>query len=171
MRKSLWLFLLKLVIVTGVLGYLWYARYQTMYPYWIDPFATWFFKLVGVRKWWLSLTVEHFTNLVPYVGLVLSTPGIIKGWRRSLLALIVGLVVLVIGHVLMSTGIYFVVEKHAISKAAYRYIVPIYLINDALPLVLWLAFYPRLVPEMFRLRCRERGGEGEAGETNVSDQR
>ena len=30
------------------------------------------------------------------------------------------------------------------SKAFYRFIVPMYIVNDALPLVLWLLFYPHM---------------------------
>ena len=149
MKRNLWLFLLKLLPATLLLGYLWFTVCQFAYPYWIDPIATFFFKLFGVRTWHLALTAEHFTNLVPYLALLLATPGIIKHWRRSLLALFGGLVVIVLIHIFMSVAIYFIVEAYSMSKSAYRIIVPIYLVNDAMPLILWLAFFPKVLSDLF----------------------
>ncbi len=149
MKRNLWLFLLKLLPATLLLGWLWFTQCQHAYPYWIDPLATFFFKLFKVRTWHLALTAEHFTNLVPYLALLLATPGIIKHWRRSLLALFGGLVVIVLVHMFMSVAIYFIVEAYSMSKSAYRIIVPIYLVNDALPLILWLAFFPKVLSELF----------------------
>ena len=122
MKRNLWLFLLKLLPATLILGWLWFTQCQHAYPYWIDPIATFFFKLFGVRTWHLALTAEHFTNLVPYLALLLATPGIIKHWRRSLLALFGGLVVIVLVHMFMSVAIYFIVEAYSMSKSAYRLI-------------------------------------------------
>jgi hypothetical protein len=151
-RKSLWLFLLKLLVFSLVLGYLWFSRFQVQYPYWIDVFADPFFKLVGVRQWWLALVVEHFTNLVPYVALVLASPGFFKHWRRTALALVGGIAILILGHLLLSWAVYYFNEKYSLSRSFYRIVIPMYIINDALPLVLWLSFFPRLPSELFGFR-------------------
>ncbi|HWR83097.1 MAG TPA: hypothetical protein VN285_07330 [Candidatus Deferrimicrobium sp.] len=152
MKKSLWPFLLKLLVFSLVLGYLWFSRYQKQYPYWIDGFADPFFKLIGVRQWWLALVIEHFTNLVPYLALVLASPGLVSKWKRSLIALVGGVAILIVGHLLLSSAVYFVNEKYALSKDAYRILVPMYIINDALPLALWIGFFPKLPGELFGLR-------------------
>ncbi len=149
MRKNLWLFLLKLLVLTLVLGYLWFSRYQVQYPYWIDGIANKFFALLGVRKWWLALVVEHFTNLVPYIALVLASPGFLKHWKRTLIALVAGIAILILGHILLSCAVYHLHVKYSLSKSFYKIIVPLYIINDAMPLVLWLSFFPRLPSELF----------------------
>ena len=150
MRKDLLGFLLKLLGFTLVLGYVWFAGLQRAYPDLIEPVAAWFFELSGVRRWWLVLTVEHFTNLVPYLALIFASPGFFTNWKRTLLALLSGLSALVLAHIVMSIAIYYIVEAYSMSRQAYRLIIPIYIVNDALPLVLWLLLYPELLPRLFR---------------------
>ncbi len=149
MKKNLWLFLLKVALLTLVFGWLWFSRLQRAYPDLIGPIAEPFFELVGVRKWWLALVAEHFTNIVPYMALVLAAPGLIKDWKRTLVAFFGGLAILVLVHLLMSTAVYYVVASYEMSKTAYKILLPIYLVNDALPLVLWLAFFPKVFSELF----------------------
>ncbi|MFH1374949.1 MAG: hypothetical protein ABII79_14290 [bacterium] len=149
MRKNLWLFLLKLLVFSLALGYLWFTRYQRLYPYWIDGVADPFFEFVGVRKWWLGLVVEHFTNLVPYLALVLASPGFFRHWRRTLAALVGGVAILVLGHLLLSWAVYHFNELYSLSRSFYRIVIPMYIINDALPLLLWLSFFPSLLTELF----------------------
>ncbi|HPC11873.1 MAG TPA: hypothetical protein PK112_07215, partial [candidate division Zixibacteria bacterium] len=76
-RKELWLFLAKLVPLTLLLGYVWFRTVQRQYPDFVDVVADPFFRLVGVRRWWLALVIEHFTNIVPYLALVLASPDLI----------------------------------------------------------------------------------------------
>jgi len=158
-RKNLWLFLLKLLVFSLVLGYLWFSRYQVLYPYWIDGIADPFFKLVGVKKWWLALVVEHFTNLVPYLALVLSSPGLFKNWKRTLSALIGGIAILILGHLLLSWAVYYFNAKYSLSRDFYKIVVPMYIINDALPLVLWLSFFPKLPAELFGFRWLRKAND------------
>jgi hypothetical protein len=149
-RKELWLFLAKLAVFTLVLGYIWFKVVQRQYPELIEPVAAVFFQLTAVRRWWLVLLLEHYTNLVPYIALVLATPGLITNWKRSLIALTGGLAILILVHLVMATAVYHLVAKYALSRTCYKFLVPIYLVNDALPLVLWILFFPRVLPEMFR---------------------
>ena len=163
MRKSLWLFLLKLLVFSLALGYLWFSRYQVLYPYWIDGIADPFFKLVGVKKWWLALVVEHFTNLVPYLALVLASPGLFKHWKRTLIALVGGVAILILGHLLLSWAVYHFHVKYSLSKSFYKIVVPMYIINDALPLALWLSFFPRLPSELFGFKWFAKTTDERAG--------
>ena len=155
-KKQLWLFLAKLIPLTVLFGYLWLTGLQTRYPFLLDPIATPFFQLVGVKRWYLALVLEHFTNIVPYVALVLASPRLIRNWKRSLAALLGGVAVIVTGHLLMSWAVYHFHGLYGLSKAFYRIIVPIYLVNDALPLILWVLFYPKLPGELFGLRIFDR---------------
>lgn len=150
-KKQLWLFLAKLVPLTLILGYLWFSGLQIEYPSLLKPLATPLFAITGVRKWWLALTVEHFTSLVPYIALVLSTPDLIKDWKRSLWALFGGVAIIVAGHLLMSVAIYHIMEQYAQIKTSYVLLVPVYLINDAFPLVLWLLFFPNCLGRLLAI--------------------
>ena len=152
MKKDLWLFLLKLIPLTLVLGYFWFTNWQVRYPDWLDPIALPFFKLVGVRKWWLALVVEHFTNIIPYIALVLSVPDHIKEWKRGLLALFGGMAIIILGHLCLSWAVYYFNLDYGMSKSFYRIILPFYLLNDALPLILWLSFYPHMLSRLFGIK-------------------
>jgi hypothetical protein len=88
---------------------------------------------------------------VPYVAIVLSTPGLLRNWKRSLAALGGGVAVLVLVHLAMSAAVYHLEAEYSLSKEFYRFMVPIYVVNDALPLALWLLFYPRVLGELFDL--------------------
>lgn len=149
-RKVLWLFLAKLIPLTLVLGYFWYFSLQLKYPDLIEPIAGPIFALFGVRTWWLSLLLEHYTSLVPYIALVFSVPDIIKRWRRAVGALLGGVAVIVLGHILMSIAVYYILELFPGTRTSFILIVPVYLINDALPLILWLLFFPGLFERLFR---------------------
>jgi hypothetical protein len=151
-KKDRLLFLSKLLVFSLALGYLWFSRWQVQYPYWIGFLAEPFFRLVGVKRWWMALVLEHFTNLVPYVSLVLASPDLLKNWKRSLIALTEGVTVLILGHLLLSWGVYYVHAHHGLSQTAYKYMIPMYIVNDALPLVLWLAFFPHLPSRLFSLQ-------------------
>ncbi len=141
-KKQLWMFLAKLVPLTVILCYLWFSGFQIKYPSLLKPLAAPLFAITGVGKWWLVLTMEHFTSIVPYIALVLATPNLIKDWKRTLLALFGGVAIVIAGHLMMSISIYYIMEQFAQTKTSYILLVPVYLINDALPLVLWLLFFP-----------------------------
>ncbi|MFH2048706.1 MAG: hypothetical protein ABIJ12_04595 [bacterium] len=106
MKKDLLIFLSKLIPLTLVLGYFWFTGWQVRYPDWLDPIALPFFRMVGVKRWWLALVVEHFTNIIPYIALVLSVPDHIKFWRRGLLALFGGCAIIILGHLCQSSAVY-----------------------------------------------------------------
>ncbi len=165
MKRSLWLFLLKLLPATLLLGWLWFTRGQFAYPDLIEPMALPIFSLLGVKQWHLYLLAEHFTNLVPYIALVIATPGIVGQWKRFVFALFVGLAIIVLMHIVMSVAVYHVYEAYKMSENAFRIIVPIYLVNDALPLILWLAFFPKVLSELFGFI---KFGKGEGEEVEAS---
>ncbi len=152
MKKNLLLFLLKLASLTLILGYVWFSGLQEQYPHLISPIAIPFFKFVGVTKWRLVLVLEHFTNLVPYIALVLSSPGIITHWKRMLTALLGGTAIIMLFHLLLSWAVFYFSVKYSLSKTFYKIIVPFYLVNDAMPLILWLVFYPHLPSSLFGLK-------------------
>ena len=149
MKKNLLLFLLKLLITTLILGYFWTTGWKVAYPRWIDPIAQFFFTMFGVTDWYLSLTAEHFASLIPFIGLLVATPGLIQRWKRAIIALLGGVAAIVLMHILMSIAVFHIVEAFEMSQNAYRLLLPIYLVNDAMPLILWLVFFPTALSELF----------------------
>ncbi|RKX24774.1 MAG: hypothetical protein DRP45_07460 [Candidatus Zixiibacteriota bacterium] len=151
-KKELWKFLLRLVPLTLLFGYFWFAFLQVRYPVLIRPVASFFLELVGVDDWLLYIVLEHFTNLVPFASLVLASPGLVSNWKKTLTALFGGLAIIIAGHLLLSWVVFELNEAYGLSRAFYRVVVPLLLLNDTLPLLLWVAFYPRLPGRLLGLR-------------------
>lgn len=133
------------------------------YPNWIKPIAQLFFDIFGVTKWNLSLTAEHFASWIPFIGLLAATPGLLRRWKHALVALFGGVAAIVLMHIVMSIAIFYIVSAFEMSQNAYRLLLPIYLVNDAMPLILWLAFFPTVLSELFGfVKWGRNGGEGKA---------
>jgi len=150
--KELWLFLAKLLSLTLVLSYLWLAYWQLHYPKAIQWIALPFFDLVGVKKWYMALLLDHFTNLVPFVALVLATPGVFRNWRKTLAVMAGGLAAIICCQLLLSWAVYELISRYAMTKMYYKLSQPLFLINDTAPLILWVAFYPEMLGRLFGLR-------------------
>ena len=149
MAKTKLLFLAKLVGVTALFGWFWFAWFEHQYPLLLKPFGDWLLPLFGARKWQLSFSLAHMSNWIPYVGLVLAGPHLSSRWKYHLLALVGGLAIIVAGHFAMLIAFYHIIDAYELSKMAYRFMLPIWVLNDALPLILWLAFFPRALSELF----------------------
>jgi len=150
-KKECWLFLSKLIGASLILGWIWFAWWQEVYPDMLRPVAVPFFRLLGVKRWFLELLMHHYTSLIPYLALVIATPGHIKNYGRGLVAFFGGSGVIILGHLLMSAVVFFIVDAYGLGKTAYRLTVPVYLINDSFPLVLWLLFYHEILIKLFPL--------------------
>lgn len=155
MKIKLILFLIKLLLISSVLGFLWFWKLQNIYPHILSPLAIPFFQWVGVKKWLLSWVSNHFTNVVPYLALVLATPKALNDWKRLLAAILGGLLILTITHLLLSWLVYYYSEQYQFTRSFFRRTFPFFLINDALPLPLWLIFYPRMYMELLGLIMRK----------------
>jgi len=143
-------FLLKLIFISLILGFLWFWKAQDAYPHLLSPVAIPFFQWVGVQKWLLSRVIDHFTNIVPYIALVLATPDAFKNWKRTIIVLLSGLIALAATHLLLSWVVYYYSAQYRFTKAYFRATFPFFLFVDALPLPLWLLFYPKVLPRLFR---------------------
>lgn len=152
MKKELGLFLVKLALSVTVLGLLWFYYFQTLYPEILKPIFMPLFQMLDVRKWRLYQLLDHFTNLVPYIALVMATPGFFKNWKRTIISLAGGLAILIIGHFVLSYLDNFYYVRYRQTKQFFRSTFHYYVINDALPFLLWLAFYPRILTRLFDFR-------------------
>lgn len=152
MKKEPWPFLFKLIISSLVLGYIWFDFAQDAYPVFLKPIVFPFFKWVGVKKWRLSFLLDHFTNIIPYLALVIATPGFFKNWKRTLIAGFGGLIILIIGHLLISwiDYHYWSQAQFKLTRGFFKNTFYIYMLNDALPLGIWLLFYPQILSQIFK---------------------
>lgn len=141
-KRKLLLFLAKLVAVSLTIGYLWFDGLQIKYVDILSPVAEPVLMFFGASRWWLAMVVEHFTSLIPFIALVLASPGLISRWQNSLIGLVAGIAIIVSGHLLMSVGVFHIVENFGMSRTGYVFLIPLYILNDALPLILWLVFFP-----------------------------
>lgn len=163
MKKESWLFPAKVAVFLIIFGWIWFWYIQDLYPYILKPVAFPFFQWVGVKKWRLSLLLDHFTNIIPYVTLVCASPGFFRNWKKTLLAFFGGLAILMIGHLLLSWIDYHYFSQYKMTKAFFRGTFPFLMLNDALPLGLWLLFYPKVLPGVFSF---VKFGKGAASEIN-----
>jgi hypothetical protein len=159
MKKNLLPFLIKLLLISLVLGFLWFWKLQNLYPRLLWPVAVPFFQWVGVKKWLLSWVLNHFANIVPYLALVLATPRVLNNRKKLLAAILGGLLVLAIMHLFLSWMVYHYYEQYQFTKSFFRRTFPFFLINDALPLPLWLVFYPRIHKELFGFIFKKKVAE------------
>jgi hypothetical protein len=161
-KKESWLFLIKVALFLLAFGWIWFWLVQDAYPYFLKPVAYPFFQWIGVRKWRLSLLLDHFTNIVPYVTLVCASPGFFKNWKKTLVALFGGLIILMIGHLLLSCVDYYFYSRYKMTKSFFKGMFPFLMLNDALPLGLWLLFYPKVLTEVFSFLKFGRKAETES---------
>ena len=152
MNRKLALFLAKLAVFSVVLCYVWFKGLQEAYPEILSPIAIHIIAWFGAKKWLLFLLMDHFTNLIPFIALVAATPLFFVRWRKTLTVVLVGLSTMVVLHLAISIVFYHFYEAYGFSETFYKLTVPVYLINDALPFVLWILFYHGMLGELFGLR-------------------
>jgi len=147
-RKDLLLFFLSLVVISVVLTWFWFDGLQVRYAMLFGPTAKFMFRHLGIHKSGLKLVIEHFTNLIPFIALCIALPRV--PWKKRLLRSGLGLGILVVVHFIMIVAASAIYSAYAMSATAYKYIFPILIINDALPLILWFLLFSEEVIGLFR---------------------
>ncbi len=148
MKKNLLRFFLSLVAVSVVLTWFWLNGLQIRYALLFRPAAQFAFQQLDIHQSGLTLVIEHFTNLIPFIALSLALPGV--RLRKRLICLASGLVILAAVHFILIIVVSKIYSVHSLSKTAYKYMFPLFTINDALPLVLWFLFFPGEIIGVFR---------------------
>lgn len=151
MIKNLSVFLLSLIGISVILTYFWRDGLQMRYVLLFKPAAIYTFKLLGIHKSGIRLVLEHFTNLIPYIALCLSLPN--ARWRKKLIYLGYGLVVIILVHFVLIIAISKVYSVYGGSETAYIFMVPMFILNDALPLVIWFLFFYREIVSLFKKKA------------------
>lgn len=142
MTRNPYLIALELVVLSVGLSWLWLGEGKYVYAQFFGSVARPFFDFIGKPDVVIAFR-DRFINLIPFVVLMAVTPGL--GIRRRTLGTLVGLFVIVCGHLAitwlahitprMTTG-GFTMNAFTIRLAAM-------LFSDSLPFLLWAAIAAR----------------------------
>lgn len=128
MKSVLW-FAVKFIVLTVPLTWLFFEEGRALYGrYVFAPAAIFVYDLFGaegVKAVWRA----RYINVVPFVSLMLLTTGI--GWRRRLVGLGVGLLVLFASHIGLN-WLFFELRGRGDSLRAFLSV-----LSDTLPFLIW----------------------------------
>ena len=71
------------------------------------------------------------------------------GIRKKAFRLVYGLLILAAFHFALILAVSAVYDRYGLSPSTYKYIFPMLIVNDALPLVLWFLFFSEEVMALF----------------------
>lgn len=127
MKRAL-LVVVGFVVITILLTWFWTEWGRPHYAQFLKVIAPPIYDLIGFGDARVGAYRQRYINFVPFVGLVLVTPGI--ALRRRLLGLLSGLGLLCVGHLALNL-------TEPARPGAHLPFVPS-LISDALPFVIWI---------------------------------
>ncbi len=155
MKRKLLRFFLSLIIVSVVLTWFWFNGLQISYALLYKPMAQFAFRVLKIYKSGVTLVIEHFTNLIPFIALSVSLPGV--RIKKRLIRLFLGLIILMAVHFFLIIAVSKIYATYELSQTAYKYMFPLFMINDALPLALWFLFFSEEILSTFRRQKRAAG--------------
>jgi hypothetical protein len=135
-------------LLSFLLTWFWFKSLQVEYAMLFGPAAKFMFRQLGIHRSGLKLVIEHFTNLIPFIALCVSLPGV--RLKKRLIRSAMGLAIMIVVHFILIISVSGIYSAHSLSPTAYKYIFPILTINDALPLILWFLFFSEEVISLFR---------------------
>ncbi|MBK7948311.1 MAG: hypothetical protein IPK00_06120 [Deltaproteobacteria bacterium] len=117
------------VAITLLLTWLWNEGGRMAYGRFLKAVAPPIYDLLGFDGARVGAFRQRYVNFVPFIGLVLVTPGLSR--KRRLLGLAIGLVVLFCGHLALN------LTEVGRGRARHLPILPS-LVSDTLPFLVWL---------------------------------
>ena len=133
-----------------LLGLAWQYWLADLYPYLLKPVAFPFFRLVGVEKWLLSRVSGQFISVMIFLALELASPRALTRLRRTSFNLVCGMVCIACGHLLLSWAVYEIEAAYPDSKTRGLLVEPLWILNTALPLGLWLLLHRHTLTDFVR---------------------
>ena len=134
MPKLLKFFLL-LIAFSLPLFYLWMEGGQTAYQKLLGAAVVPLAKALGEKELNLFVVKGHLMNLIPFMVLMLATPGL--GWKRRIIGLVTGLVILFGWHLLFSLVLNHYQTLWGHGRIFYQLFIPAISVNSAVPVILW----------------------------------
>lgn len=116
------------VVVTLALTFFWEEVGRLNYGRFLKTVAPTLYDWIGVGDARVGALRQRYINWIPFVGLVLVTPGL--RMRRRALGLAGGLLALFVGHLTLNL-------TERVYKASHLPFVPS-IVSDALPFLLWI---------------------------------
>jgi len=127
------------VLVTLLLTWFWTEWGRVHYGHFLKLVAPPIYDAIGFGDARVGAYRQRYINFVPFVGLVLVTPGIVL--RRRLIGLFGGITALFVGHLALNL-------TEGAHRGAHLPFVPS-LVSDALPFVLWIIVAYPVVSQWF----------------------
>ena len=131
--------LLEFIAITAPLTWLWMNGGQEAYMAFFKDVARPLFKLLGVTNYPPSAVRDRFIGMVPFIALMLITPGL--EWRRRIGALLIGFPIMVLCQVALVFAVFkIVVQGGGWNEETRTALFPFQVLFDAIPLLLWAIF-------------------------------
>ena len=140
------LILLEFVLITGPLTWWWLHGGLDFY---YGIFQRWGFPLLaemGVNTFNPGLVKDRMINFIPFVGLMLVTPGL--GFVRRFVGLAVGMLLIFLSHVLLAYWAWASFERDGQAADSMAQFFPGLLMADAFPFVIWALIANRVLAEI-----------------------
>ena len=132
--------------VTILLTWFWTEWGRLHYGNFLKLIAPPIYDAIGFDGSRVGAYRQRYINFVPFLGLVLVTPGILL--RRRLLGLIGGLVTLSAGHLALNL-------TERVHRGAHLPFVPS-LVSDALPFIVWIIVAYPVISQWFSASLGEQ---------------
>jgi hypothetical protein len=149
MKEKLWLFIAKFLLISVPLFALWHWKGQDLYLIIFNHLLTFLLiKIAGLAIRYFPAPVDIFNNLIPFVSLMIITKGFSLKTKLSRLGW--GLLIMIGWHAVLTMAVYLLHEGYQISSQAYEKLsVPLYLLSETLPFLLWILFARKQVAGLF----------------------
>jgi hypothetical protein len=146
------------VAVTLVLTWLWNEGGRVLYGRFLRSVAPSIYDVLGFDGARVGAMRQRYVNFVPFIGLVLVTPGLSP--KRRLLGLLGGILTLFVGHLALN------LTEVGAGRARQLPMLPS-LISDTLPFIAWLVVAAPALPGLWPGFARD-GGAISAGARDVA---
>ena len=157
MGKRIWLTLAEVVALSAPLTWLWVEGGRRAYNRVIGAAAWPLIERLGLPSLKLGLVSPHFVSWLPFVVLMVVTPGLSR--RRRALGTLVGLAAIFAVHVACALLAALSDAAYGRSARAVALRFPALMLSDALPFVLW-ALVARGFVRDFALRALGQKPDG-----------
>ena len=149
MKEKLWIFILKFLVISLPLLALWLWRLQDQYLILLNHILTFLLiTLAGFNIQYFPAPFPIFINLIPYFSLMVITKGI--RLKSRIIWLVVGLLILIGWHMVLTEAIYLVSLKYQIDSQQYeKFTIPLFLFSETLPFLLWILIARKQVEGLF----------------------
>lgn len=145
MTRRPWLLLAEFIAITLPLAWLWHLWGREAYLGVFQTLTAPLLEAFGVDRFPEKLVRNRFLNVLPFLALMIITPGLSA--RRRAVGTGIGLAVLFVGHVALAVIGRTVLMRMG-AENAYPALLPVILVSDSLPFVLWAAIAHEFAGEL-----------------------